>query len=128
MDEIFAQVMNLRVDKRWTALQTLGECVQKMIDPPAWLLKEAEFEVRNAEPEIDDSNGITPDDAAAIIERQRERQASASEWLEKRRRENAEIYESSKGVGDEKLTISAIEGEFTELSADDTSAIIEGNR
>lgn len=129
MDSHFAEVMNLRVESKWTALQTLGECVQRMLEPPAWLLKEVEFELRNAEPEIDDSEGVSPDEAAAIIERQRERTANANAWLEKRRRKNAEIYAASKGVGDEKLTVSTtIDGECTELSADDTAAIIEGNR
>ena len=103
-DSELAGLVQVREDNKWSASDLVAQCVMKQIELPTWLLKELEIELRYAEDDIDDSEGLSDDDAESIRERSLIRRSNKNLRLGEIRKRNAKIYENAADLGAEKLT------------------------
>lgn len=102
--EILGELVLMRTEENWSASQLVAHLVSHRVDIPPWLLKDLENELRNAEDEIDDTGGLTPEEAEELREKSIARRAGRQERLRKIKERNVSVYAGAADLGTEMLT------------------------
>ena len=102
--EVLSELVLMRTEENWSASQLVAHLVSHRVDIPPWLLKDLENELRNAEDEVDDTGGLTPEAAEVLREKSIARRAGRQERSNEIKKRNDNIYAGAAGLGSEKLT------------------------
>lgn len=104
--ELVAKLVKESAIKKLDSRSTCESFLENGLTPPAYFLKLAEIEAKNAEDEIDENEGISDKEAEAIRERSIARRSTKEGRQQSIKERNEKIYQKAAGLGREKLTIS----------------------
>lgn len=99
------ELILLKAKEKWSVFDFVEQCAMRSVEPPVWAIKQLEHELRTAEPEIDTSGGVTPEQARELREESIRRRAGRKERLAVIQERNAQIYAGAADLGKEKETV-----------------------